>query len=161
MLNPVFVEAYGKAWEVEVENSQGQIWIAKGWNDFCAYYRISVRSLSIFTYNPHSYFDVAIYDQYTTEIEYPIDQLIESDEEEDDIPVLQANDKVIEEDIQVNLKTSVNVIDQDKEVGEANSRSQEIGAKNSSRYNFVNFHGDNLYFEMVIKTGTCFLYGKV
>uniref|UniRef100_A0A3Q7FGB4 TF-B3 domain-containing protein n=1 Tax=Solanum lycopersicum TaxID=4081 RepID=A0A3Q7FGB4_SOLLC len=34
MLNPVFLEApHGKAWEVEVENYQGQIWLAKGWNE--------------------------------------------------------------------------------------------------------------------------------
>ena len=95
-----------------MDNSQGQIWLAKGWSDFCDYYSISVKSLLMFTYNPRSHFVVAIYDQSTTEIEYPIDQHIESDEEEDDIPVLKANDKVIEEDIQVNLKTSANVIDQ-------------------------------------------------
>ncbi|WMV15004.1 hypothetical protein MTR67_008389 [Solanum verrucosum] len=198
MLNPVFLEApHGKAWEVEVENSQGQIWLAKGWKDFCGYYSITVRSLLIFTYNPRSHFDVAIYDQSTTEIEYPIDQEIESDEEEEDIPVLQANANVIEEeeeDIPVNLQTNANVIEEDlpinlqtnanvieqeisegyeehdqrnnptlvpllylyqvaadQEVGEANSRSEEVGPKNSSRYSFVNLNGDNPYFEMVIK----------
>ncbi|KAH0698089.1 hypothetical protein KY289_015571 [Solanum tuberosum] len=213
MLNPVFVEApHGKAWEVEVENSQGQIWLAKGWKNFCGYYSITVRSLLIFTYNPRSHFDVAIYDQSTTEIDYPIDQEIESDEEEEDIPVLQANANVIkeeeedipvnlqtnanvieqvnlqananvieeeEEDIPVNLQTNANVIEQeisegyeehdqrnnptlvpllylyqvaaDQEVGEANSRSEEVGPKNSSRYSFVNLNGDNPYFEMVIK----------
>ncbi|KAH0769978.1 hypothetical protein KY290_013959 [Solanum tuberosum] len=119
MLNPVFVEApHGKAWEVEVENSQGQIWLAKGWKDFCGYYSISVRSLLVFTYNPRSHFDVAIYDQSTTEIEYPIDQEIESDEEEEDIPVLQANANVIEEeeeDIPVNLQANANVIEEEEE----------------------------------------------
>ncbi|XP_049375058.1 B3 domain-containing protein At1g49475-like [Solanum verrucosum] len=119
MLNPVFLEApHGKAWEVEVENSQGQIWLAKGWKDFCGYYSITVRSLLIFTYNPRSHFDVAIYDQSTTEIEYPIDQEIESDEEEEDIPVLQANANVIEEeeeDIPVNLQTNANVIEEEEE----------------------------------------------
>ncbi|XP_049382933.1 B3 domain-containing protein At1g49475-like [Solanum stenotomum] len=110
MLNPVFLEApHGKAWEVEVENSQGQIWLAKGWKDFCGYYSITVRSLLIFTYNPRSHFDVAIYDQSTTEIEYPIDQEIESDE---DIPVLQANANVIDEDIPV-LQANANVIEED------------------------------------------------
>ena len=75
MLNPVFLEApHGKSWEIEVENSQGQIWLDKGLNDLCAYYSISVRSLLIFTYYPPCHFDVAIYDQSTTKIEYPIDQ---------------------------------------------------------------------------------------
>jgi len=116
MLNPVFLEApHGKAWEVEVENSQDQIWLAKGWKDFCGYYSISIRSLLVFTYNPRSHFDVAIYDQSTTEIEYPIDQEIESDEEEEDIPVLQANANVIEEDIPVNLQTNANVIEEEEE----------------------------------------------
>ncbi|XP_027769992.1 uncharacterized protein LOC107010007 [Solanum pennellii] len=129
MLNPVFLEApHGKAWEVEVENSQGQIWLAKGWNDFCAYYSISIRSLLVFTYNPRSHSVVAIYDQSKTEIEYPIDQEAESDEQEQDIPVLQANANVIEEednpinllananvneeDIPVNLQANANVIEQ-------------------------------------------------
>ncbi|KAG5621446.1 hypothetical protein H5410_006664 [Solanum commersonii] len=155
MLNPVFLEApHGKAWEVEVENSQDQIWLAKGWKDFCGYYSISFRSLLVFTYNPRSHFDVAIYDHSKTEIEYPIDQEIESDEEEEDIPVLQANANVIkeeEEDLPMNLQTNANVIEQDQEVGEANSRSEEVGPKNSSRYSFVNLNGDNPYFEMVIK----------
>ncbi|KAG5621444.1 hypothetical protein H5410_006662 [Solanum commersonii] len=105
MLNPVFVEApHGKAWEIEVENSQGQIWLAKGWKDFCGYYSITVRSLLIFTYNP--------------QIEYPIDQEIESDEEEEDIPVLQANANVIEEekeDIPVNLQANAKVIVEEEE----------------------------------------------
>ncbi|XP_015162984.1 B3 domain-containing transcription factor VRN1-like [Solanum tuberosum] len=190
MLNPVFLEApHGKAWEVEVENSQDQIWLAKGWKDFCGYYSISIRSLLVFTYNPRSHFDVAIYDHSKTEIEYPIDQEIESDEEEEDIPVLQANANVIEEDIPVNLQTNANVIEEEEEDlpvnlqtnanvieqeisegyeehdqrnnptlvpvnqedGEANSRSGEVGPKNSSRYSFVNLNGDNPYFEMVIK----------
>uniref|UniRef100_A0A3Q7G5N5 TF-B3 domain-containing protein n=1 Tax=Solanum lycopersicum TaxID=4081 RepID=A0A3Q7G5N5_SOLLC len=64
MLNPVFLEApHGKSWEVEVENSQGQIWLAKGWSDFCDYYSISVKSVLMFTYNPRCHFSVAIYDQ--------------------------------------------------------------------------------------------------
>ncbi|KAL3344556.1 hypothetical protein AABB24_023811, partial [Solanum stoloniferum] len=173
MLNPVFLEApHGKAWEVEVENSQGQIWLAKGWKELCNYYSISIRSFLMFTYNPRSHFAVTIFDQSKTEIEYPIDQEIESDEEEEDIPVLQANANVIEEeeedilvnlqanvnvieeeeeDIPVNLQTNANVIEQDQQVGEANSRSEEVAPKNSSRYSFVNLNGDNPYFEMVIK----------
>ncbi|XP_025886054.1 B3 domain-containing protein At1g49475-like [Solanum lycopersicum] len=97
MLNPVFLEApHGKAWEVEVENSQGQIWLVKGWSDFCDYYSIIVKSILIFTYNPRCHFAVAIYDQSKTEIEYPIDQDIESDEQEEDILVAQANANVIQ-----------------------------------------------------------------
>ncbi|XP_004234716.1 B3 domain-containing transcription factor VRN1-like [Solanum lycopersicum] len=185
MLNPVFLEApHGKPWEVEVENSQGQIWLAKGWSEFCDYYSIRVKSILIFTYNPRCHFVVAIYDQSKTEIEYPIDQDIESDEQEEDvlvaqananvidedililqsnanvieedIPILQSNANVIEdeeEDIPVNSpQTNANVIDQHKEVGEANSISEKVGPNNySSRYSLVDLTGDNPFFEMVIK----------
>ncbi|KAK6796826.1 hypothetical protein RDI58_004527 [Solanum bulbocastanum] len=119
MLNPVFLEVpHGKAWEVEVENSQGQIWLAKGWKEFCDYYSISIRTFLMFTYNPRSHFAVTIFDQSKTEIEYPIDQEIESDEEEEDIPVLQANANVIEEeeeDILVNHQANANVIEEEEE----------------------------------------------
>ncbi|XP_027767991.1 B3 domain-containing transcription factor VRN1-like [Solanum pennellii] len=153
MLNPVFLEApHGKAWEVEVEMSQGQIWLAKGWNDFCAYYSISVRSILMFTYIPCSHFHVAIYDQSRSEIEYPIHQDIEADEEEEVIPVLQDNASVIEEDIPVYIQANANVIEQDKEVGEANRRSEQVNPKiYRNRHNLVNLNGDNPYFEMVIK----------
>ncbi|XP_069151568.1 B3 domain-containing protein Os03g0212300-like [Solanum lycopersicum] len=138
MLNPVFLEApHGKVWEVEVENSQGQIWLAKGWSDFCDYYSIIVKSILIFTYNPRCHFAVAIYDQSKTEIEYPIDQDIESDEQEEDILVAQAN---------------ANVIQKHKEVGQAHSISEKVGPNNySSRYSLVDLTGDNPFFEMVIK----------
>uniref|UniRef100_A0A3Q7FG72 Uncharacterized protein n=1 Tax=Solanum lycopersicum TaxID=4081 RepID=A0A3Q7FG72_SOLLC len=60
----------------------------------------------MFTYNPRSHFVVAIYDQSTTEIEYPIDQDIESDEQEEDI----LDEK---EDIPVNCpQTNANVFEQ-------------------------------------------------
>ncbi|TMW97888.1 hypothetical protein EJD97_004853, partial [Solanum chilense] len=85
------------------KKSQAQIWLAKGWNDLCAYYSLSISILFIFTYIPSSHFDIAIYDQTTTEIDYEIDQDIELDEEEEVILVLQANAYVIKEYIQVNL----------------------------------------------------------
>ena len=63
MLNHVFLKAPNeKAWEVEVKNSQGQIWIAKEWNDLCGYYSIIVRISLVFTYKQRSHFVVAIYD---------------------------------------------------------------------------------------------------
>ncbi|XP_027768873.1 putative B3 domain-containing protein Os08g0325100 [Solanum pennellii] len=98
MLNPMFLDApHGKAWEVEVEKSQGQILLAKGWNDFSAYYSISVSNLLMLTYIPRFHFDVAIYDQSTTKIEYLIHQYIEADEEEKVIPVIKDNANVIED----------------------------------------------------------------
>ena len=121
MLNPVFLEApHGKVWEVEVENSQGQIWLAKGWSDFCDYYSIRVKSVLMFTYNPRCHFSVAIYDQSKTEIEYPIDQDIESDEQEEDILVSQGNANVIDEDILI-LQSNANVIEEDIPILQSNA----------------------------------------
>ncbi|XP_010317755.2 B3 domain-containing protein At1g49475-like [Solanum lycopersicum] len=105
----------GKAWKVELENSQGQIWLTKGWSDFCDYYSISVKSVLMFTYNPRCHFAVAIYDQSKTEIEYPIDQDIESDEQEEDILVAQANANIIDEDILI-LQSNANVIEEDSPI---------------------------------------------
>ena len=125
MLNPVFLEApHGKSWEVEVENSQGQIWLAKGWSDFCDYYSIRVKSVLMFTYNPRCQFSVAIYDQSKTEIEYPIDQDIESDEQEEDILFAQANANIIEEDILI-LQSNANVIEEDIPILQSNTNEIE------------------------------------
>uniref|UniRef100_K4AUF5 TF-B3 domain-containing protein n=1 Tax=Solanum lycopersicum TaxID=4081 RepID=K4AUF5_SOLLC len=153
MLSPVFLESpHGKSWEVEVIMSQDEIWIAKGWKSFCPYYSISVKSLLMFTYIPCSHFDVTIYDQSTSIIEYPIHQDIEVDEEEDVIPFFQYNAIAIEEDIPVYLQANANVIEQDKEVGEANSRSEQVNPKiYRSLHNLLNINGDKLHFEMVIK----------
>uniref|UniRef100_M1DZJ7 TF-B3 domain-containing protein n=1 Tax=Solanum tuberosum TaxID=4113 RepID=M1DZJ7_SOLTU len=72
MLNPVYLEVpSGQVWEVEVQHSEGQIWLAKGWEDFCDYYSISCGHFLMFGYNAHSCFDVTIFDLSATEIEYP------------------------------------------------------------------------------------------
>ncbi|XP_055803496.1 B3 domain-containing transcription factor VRN1-like [Solanum dulcamara] len=135
MLNPVFLEApHGKAWEVEVENSEGQIWLAQGWKEFSNYYSISIGNFLIFRYNARAHFDVTIFDLSGAEIKYPIDDSMDiSDhsteslshgplvEEEDDIPVnLQTSANVIEEekdDIPVNLQTNANVIEEEEPQG--------------------------------------------
>ena len=74
----------------------------------------------MFTYNPRSHFVVAIYDQSTTEIEYPIDQDIESDEQEEDVLVAQANANVIDEDILI-LQSNANVIEEDIPILQSNA----------------------------------------
>lgn len=72
MLNPVYLEVpSGEVWEVEVEHSQGQIWLAKGWQDFCECYSISCGHVLMFGYNARSHFNVTIFDLSAAEIEYP------------------------------------------------------------------------------------------
>ena len=68
----------------------------------------------MFTYIPCSHFDISIYDQSTSKIEYPIHQDIEVDEEEEVIPSFQYNANVIEEDIPIYLQANANVIEQGK-----------------------------------------------
>ncbi|XP_059294587.1 uncharacterized protein LOC132047576 [Lycium ferocissimum] len=71
MLNPVYLEVpSGQVWEVEVEHSQGQIWLAQGWQDFCDFYSISCGHFLMFGYNARSHFDVTIFDLSASEIEY-------------------------------------------------------------------------------------------
>ncbi|CAN4090541.1 unnamed protein product [Withania somnifera] len=72
MLNPVYLEvAGGEVWEVEVEHSEAQILLAKGWQDFCDYYSISWGHFLMFGYNARSHYDVIIFDLSAAEIEYP------------------------------------------------------------------------------------------
>ncbi|KAK4360673.1 hypothetical protein RND71_019625 [Anisodus tanguticus] len=72
MLNPVYLEVpCGEVWEVEVEHSQGQIWLAEGWQDFTDYYSIRCGHFLMFGYNAHSHFNVTIFDLSAAEIEYP------------------------------------------------------------------------------------------
>ncbi|KAJ8549988.1 hypothetical protein K7X08_033695 [Anisodus acutangulus] len=72
MLNPVYLEVpSGEVWEVEVEHSQGQIWLAEGWQDFTDYYSIRCGHFLMFGYNAHSHFNVTIFDLSAAEIEYP------------------------------------------------------------------------------------------
>ncbi|KAK4709827.1 hypothetical protein R3W88_004340 [Solanum pinnatisectum] len=72
ILNPVYLEVpSGQVWEVEVKHSQGQIWLTKGWQDFCDYYSISFGHFLMFGYNARSHFNVTIFDLSAAEIEYP------------------------------------------------------------------------------------------
>ncbi|KAK4347847.1 hypothetical protein RND71_034186 [Anisodus tanguticus] len=72
MLNPVYLEVpSGEVWEVEVEHSQGQIWLDEGWQDFTDYYSISCGHFLMFRYNARSHFNVTIFDLSAAEIEHP------------------------------------------------------------------------------------------
>ncbi|WMV55451.1 hypothetical protein MTR67_048836, partial [Solanum verrucosum] len=157
MLNHVFLQApYGKAWKVEVEHSQGQIWLVKGWKEFSDYYAISIRQFLIFGYNARDHFDVTIFDMSTTEIEYPIED-IESDDSIDFLdhsaenlshgPLVEKRRRKRQEGeeqdaIRVNLQTNANVIEEEEEdipvnlqtnanaLEEEESQDQEVGEAN-------------------------------
>ncbi|KAK4360674.1 hypothetical protein RND71_019626 [Anisodus tanguticus] len=80
MLNPVYLEVpSGEVWEVEVEHSQGQIWLAEGWQDFSDYYSISCGNFLMFGYNARSHFNVTIFDMSAAEIEYPTAEIESGD----------------------------------------------------------------------------------
>lgn len=136
----MFLEApHGKAWEVEVVRSQGQICLIKGWKEFSDHHSISIGHFWVFRYNARAHFRITVIDQNDEEIEYPIESDSSLDildhftenlsdgplaekrkrkrpegQEEHDIPIdIQTNAIVIEEEeeyISVNLQTNDNII---------------------------------------------------
>ncbi|KAG5610552.1 hypothetical protein H5410_021833 [Solanum commersonii] len=111
--------------------TQGQIWLTKGLKEFCDYYSISIRNFLIFRYNARAYFDVTICDHEPPNICYVIEEYI---------PVnFETNANIIEQEYYIALGYPFQEISEgseeheqqpnigiDQEVGEANSKSEEL-----------------------------------
>ncbi|XP_019195398.1 PREDICTED: B3 domain-containing transcription factor VRN1-like [Ipomoea nil] len=54
-----------------VHDSQGRIWLAKGWEEFTKNYSIREGHFLVFKYDGESHFHVLIFDKTASEIEYP------------------------------------------------------------------------------------------
>nr|GMD58678.1 B3 domain-containing transcription factor VRN1-like [Ipomoea batatas] len=54
-----------------VHDSQGRIWLAKGWEEFTKNYSIQDGHFLVFRYDGESHFHVLIFDKTASEIEYP------------------------------------------------------------------------------------------
>nr|GLL39076.1 B3 domain-containing protein Os12g0591400-like [Ipomoea trifida] len=54
-----------------VHDSQGRIWLAKGWEEFTKNYSIREGHFLVFRYDGESHFHVLIFDKTASEIEYP------------------------------------------------------------------------------------------
>nr|GMD53950.1 B3 domain-containing transcription factor VRN1-like [Ipomoea batatas] len=54
-----------------IHDSQGHIWLAKGWEEFTKNYSIREGHFLVFRYDGESHFHVLIFDKTASEIEYP------------------------------------------------------------------------------------------
>ncbi|KAK4488351.1 hypothetical protein RD792_004109 [Penstemon davidsonii] len=63
----------GLVWEVELVHSNGEFWLEKGLEEFKKYYSLDFGHLLVFEYDGKSQFEVVIFDNTASEIEYPFD----------------------------------------------------------------------------------------
>ncbi|KAF7113891.1 hypothetical protein RHSIM_RhsimUnG0104400 [Rhododendron simsii] len=71
--NHVFLKVpSGAVWKVELERSNGVVWMCNGWKEFAKYYSIGFGHLLVFRYNGNCNFNVLIFDTSASEIEYPV-----------------------------------------------------------------------------------------
>ncbi|XP_062075880.1 B3 domain-containing protein REM6-like [Humulus lupulus] len=61
----------GSRWEVGLTESDGKVWIEKGWKFFAEDCSLSQGNLLVFRYEGNSQFHVIIFDKTTVEIDYP------------------------------------------------------------------------------------------
>ncbi|KAK8673430.1 hypothetical protein V6N13_111768 [Hibiscus sabdariffa] len=96
--SPVFLKVpSGALWEVELTKSGSEVFLQRGWSDFVQHYSLDLEDFVVFRYEGHSLFNVIIFDQGGSEIEYihaenhtlnEYEQSqVKQDEEEDDISV--------------------------------------------------------------------------
>ncbi|KAE9466907.1 hypothetical protein C3L33_01164, partial [Rhododendron williamsianum] len=71
--NHVFLKVpSGAVWKVELERSNGVVWMCNGWKEFAKYYSIGFGHLLVFRYDGNCNFNVLIFDTSASEIEYPL-----------------------------------------------------------------------------------------
>ncbi|KAI8542286.1 hypothetical protein RHMOL_Rhmol08G0127200 [Rhododendron molle] len=71
--NNVFLKVpSGAVWKVELERSNGVVWMCNGWKEFAKYYSIGFGHLLVFRYDGNCNFNVLIFDTSASEIEYPV-----------------------------------------------------------------------------------------
>ncbi|XP_016902166.2 B3 domain-containing transcription factor VRN1-like isoform X1 [Cucumis melo] len=62
----------GAKWKVGLKKSNEKVWFEKGWEEFVKFHSIDYGHFLTFRYEGNSCFQVVIFDQTATEIEYPI-----------------------------------------------------------------------------------------
>ncbi|XP_058228531.1 B3 domain-containing transcription factor VRN1-like isoform X2 [Rhododendron vialii] len=62
----------GAVWKLELEKSNGVVWIRNGWKEFANYHSIGFGHLLVFRYNGNCNFNVLIFDKSASEIEYQV-----------------------------------------------------------------------------------------
>ncbi|KAB1199848.1 B3 domain-containing transcription factor VRN1 [Morella rubra] len=61
----------GQIWQVGLEEAQSKIWFQEGWRDFVEHHSIDHGYFLVFRYEGNSNFSVLVFDQTSTEIQYP------------------------------------------------------------------------------------------
>ena len=86
--DPVVIEVpSGTQWEMGLRESNGDIWLAKGWREFAQHHSLENGQALFFKYKGRSHFDVVIVGVSGLEIDYPIlnsNQFNESDIDDGD-----------------------------------------------------------------------------
>lgn len=73
LVDHVFLKTPNRSfWQVELERTNGEVWLHNGWHEFAKYYSICFGHFLVFRYEGDSVFHVIIFDKSATEVEYPM-----------------------------------------------------------------------------------------
>ncbi|ONH90754.1 hypothetical protein PRUPE_8G072800 [Prunus persica] len=73
----------GSEWKIKLRRCNGEVWLGKGWPEFSEFYSLKKGNSLLFRYEGNSKFNVLIFDESGTEMDYPITiTLIEETDEE-------------------------------------------------------------------------------
>ncbi|XP_038702044.1 uncharacterized protein LOC119998720 isoform X3 [Tripterygium wilfordii] len=70
----------GAVWPVELAEGDGKFWFRKGWQNFAGYYSLEFGHLLVLEYDGSRHFHVIIFDKSATEIKYPCDNTVCSED---------------------------------------------------------------------------------
>ncbi|XP_038722811.1 B3 domain-containing protein REM16-like isoform X1 [Tripterygium wilfordii] len=70
----------GAVWRVELLKHDDDIWLQSGWTKFAKYFSLDYSHFLVFEYREYSQFHVLIFDKSVTEINYPCDRPVSSEE---------------------------------------------------------------------------------
>ena len=59
-------------WKVELTYHNGEVWLRKGWKEFAECFSLKQGHLLVFRFEDNSHFHMFIFDESTTETDYPL-----------------------------------------------------------------------------------------
>ncbi|KAB1199849.1 B3 domain-containing transcription factor VRN1 [Morella rubra] len=80
----------GQIWQVGLEEAHSKIWFQEGWRDFVEHHSIDHGYFLVFRYEGNSNFSVLVFDQTSTEIQYPWNN--KSCQREDQVDLIELDD---------------------------------------------------------------------
>lgn len=94
----------GAPWPVDVERKKGQVWLHNGWPEFATFYSLCFGYLLVFEYVQHSSFRVLVFEPSATEINYP---LINNRNPDDENPVPGVKKRLTDDNLVPTVKKRV------------------------------------------------------